>query len=71
MILEKIWEYNVMLLIKESISLFYWIIIILIAPKIFKRDLELRRKFVHIMIANWWFIAIIFLTDLFMQALCR
>ena len=49
-----------MILIKEVISLFYWIIIIVIAPKIFKTNLELNRKFVHIMISNWWFMAIAF-----------
>ena len=47
-----------MLLIKESISLFYWIIIILIAPKIFKRDLELRRRFIYASIVPLVFVFI-------------
>lgn len=49
-----------MLVIKEIISFLYWIVIIMIAPRIFKNNLEYNRKFVHIMIANWWFMAIAF-----------
>lgn len=56
-----------MLLFKEAISFFYWIMIIVIAPKIFKNNLEFNRKFVHIMIANWWFMAIAFF-DTFIYA---
>lgn len=49
-----------MLVIKEIISFLYWIAIIVIGSKIFKNNLEYNRKFVHIMIANWWFMAIAF-----------
>lgn len=49
-----------MILLKEAISLLYWIMVIIIASKIFKTNLELNRKFVHIMISNWWFMAISF-----------
>lgn len=47
-------------LIKELLSFIYWIIIILLASKIYPSNLEYNRKFVHIMIANWWFIAVSF-----------
>lgn len=42
----------------ELFSLSYWVIIILVAPRLFPDNLEHNRKFVHIMIANWWFFAI-------------
>ena len=45
-------------LLCELFSLLYWVIIILVAPRLFPDNLEHSRKFVHIMIANWWFFAI-------------
>lgn len=56
-----------MLILKECISLCYWIGIIILASKIFRNNVEYNRKFVHIMISNWWFIAIAFF-DNFLQA---
>lgn len=49
-----------MLILKEILSFLYWFLIIISSSKIFKSNLEYNRKFVHIMIANWWFIAIAF-----------
>lgn len=43
---------------------FIYIITIIITAKLFERkDKELSRKFVHIMLANWWFIAMYFFTN--------
>ena len=60
-------EVKNMIILKEIISLTYWILIILLAPAIFKNNTEFSRKFVHIMIANWWFMAI-YLFDDFISA---
>jgi len=43
---------------------YLYIGIVIISAKIFeKREIEFSRKFIHIMLGNWWFIAMYFFTN--------
>jgi len=44
------------------VSFIYFFGLLFIAP-IFKKNLEISRKFVHIMLGNWWFIVILFFNN--------
>ena len=39
------------------LSIIYMGIVMVIAPKVEKFGKEYSRKFIHIMLSNWWFIA--------------
>lgn len=45
------------------VSYLYIVIVIMSAKKFEKKGVEFSRKFIHIMLGNWWFIAMYFFTN--------